>query len=726
MKQLILNALRFKRNLDSSGPQRTTVGGVRRFLWLWPIAAAVVCATIAWSILAAVEQAIRQQMADGIVATHNADIAALHAWMKGNRNDARLIASLEPLLPLVRDLLDLEAKSPRVEQALLNAKAEQDLRAYLVPRLKTLGYDDFFVVSPAPRVLASSLDSTLGKPIDGYRKEFYQKVLTGGASVSKPYRSPLLLADRKGELKAGLPTMSVAAPILDENGKALAVLALRIRPEESFTEILHVARLGESGETYAFDRNGLLLSQCRFDEELKRIGLLADQPDAKSILMVEVRDPQVNMATGARPNLKRAEQPLTPLIAQAIDGKGGVDAWGHRDYRGVPSVGASTWLPEYDFGVATEIDLDEAYRPLYALHLAFWILMTILAVAATAILMLTIIVARQQRAMRDAVLEARQLGQYRLEEKIGAGGMGSVYKARHALLRRPTAIKLLEPAKMSDLAIARFEREVQLTSQLTHPNTVAIFDFGRTPEGVFFYAMEYLDGINLEDLVAQTGPLPAGRVVSILRQVCGSLAEAHAMGLIHRDIKPANIILSNRGGVADFVKVLDFGLARSVGAERDVRLTAAGDLTGTPLYLAPEAIERPDTADARTDLYAVGAVGYFLVTGKPVFVGDTIIDLCMKHLKETPVPPAQRLGRAIDLVLEEIIMQCLAKDKADRPRDALTVVAELARCDSIADWDQTQAEQWWRDFKAARAPVVGASTPNAEAGKTVPFPGISG
>ncbi|MBM4072882.1 MAG: serine/threonine protein kinase [Planctomycetes bacterium] len=447
-----------------------------------------------------------------------------------------------------------------------------------------------------------------------------------------------------------------------------------------------------------------------------------DQPDAKSILTVEVRDPQVNMAAGARPALKRAEQPLTSLAAKAIEGTGGVDAWGHRDYRGIPSVGASTWLPEYDFGVATEIDLDEAYQPLYALHLAFWILMIILVAGASAVLMLTILVARQQRAMRKAALEARQLGQYRLEEKIGAGGMGSVYRARHALLRRPTAVKLLEPAKMSDLAIARFEREVQLTSQLTHPNTVAIFDFGRTPEGIFFYAMEYLDGINLEELVASAGPLPDGRVVAILRQVCSSLAEAHALGLIHRDVKPANIILGNRGGVADFVKVLDFGLARTVGSERDVRLTGAGDLTGTPLYLAPEAIERPETVDARTDLYAAGAVGYFLLTGRSVFEGDSIIDVCMKHIKNIPPPPGQRIGRAVDPLLEALILRCLAKDAAQRPTDALAVVAELMRCRCAGDWGQAQAEQWWRDFKAAQAQLASATPPSvAAAGQTVPF-----
>ena len=273
--------------------------------------------------------------------------------------------------------------------------------------------------------------------------------------------------------------------------------------------------------------------------------------------------------------------------------------------------------------------------------------MGLLGISAAAIFVFMIVIARQQLALRKAILAAKHLGQYTLDEKIGSGGMGWVYRARHALLRRPTAVKVLDPAKVSHLAVTRFEREVQLTSQLTNPNTVAIYDYGRTPEGVFFYAMEYLDGINLEDLVNRFGPLPEGRVVSILRQVCGSLAEAHGMGLVHCDIKPANILLCHRGGVPDFVKVLDFGLAKAVGAESQAGLNSADSITGTPLYLSPESIERPDAVDARTDLYALGAVGYFLLTGTPVFRGATIAEVCGQHLRAQPEPPSQRLGRPI-------------------------------------------------------------------------------
>ncbi len=195
------------------------------------------------------------------------------------------------------------------------------------------------------------------------------------------------------------------------------------------------------------------------------------------------------MAEGKRPQLRRLDQPLTRMAADAVAGNSSTDVRGHRDYRGVPVVGAWTWLPEYDFGVATEMAVSEAYRALHVLRVAFRVLMGLLGISAAAIFAFMIVMARQQQAMRKAILTAKKLGQYTLEEKLGSGGMGSVYRARHALLRRPTAVKLLDPERVSPLAVTRFEREVQLTSQLTNPNTVSIYDYGRTPEGVFFYAM---------------------------------------------------------------------------------------------------------------------------------------------------------------------------------------------------------------------------------------------
>jgi serine/threonine-protein kinase len=302
--------------------------------------------------------------------------------------------------------------------------------------------------------------------------------------------------------------------------------------------------------------------------------------------------------------------------------------------------------------------------------------------------------------LSQRVRKANELGQYTLEEKIGEGGMGAVYRARHALLRRPTAVKLLPPELAGERSIKRFEREVQLTSALTHPNTIAIYDYGRTPDGIFYYAMEYLEGITLEDLVTHDGPQPIARVVHLLKQLCGALKEAHGVQLIHRDVKPANIVVCVRGGVADFVKVLDFGLVKEAGASAP-ELSTPGNIVGTPNYMAPEAITDPDGIDARADIYAVGGVGYELLTGVRPFDGATVVEVCAKILYEAPAPLSGH-GRSIPRALETLVLSCLTKDRSGRPRSAAELLDRLESQSDFAAWSDRDAERWWQE----RAPAV--------------------
>lgn len=299
--------------------------------------------------------------------------------------------------------------------------------------------------------------------------------------------------------------------------------------------------------------------------------------------------------------------------------------------------------------------------------------------------------------LNEKVREARQLGQYTLIEKVGEGGMGEVFRATHALLRRPTAIKILDSRQVDPAGLRRFEKEVQLTSMLTHPNTISIYDYGRTPDGVFYYAMEYLQGLNLEQLVTSEGPLPPGRVLHVLRQICGSLAEAHAAGLIHRDIKPANLFLSYRGGIPDVVKVLDFGLVKDMHPAQDATLSTTAAIAGTPLYLSPEAIAAPQKVDARSDLYAVGAVGYYLLTGLPVFEADTVVEICGHHLHTPPVRPSERIGKPLPGDLEDCLLSCLQKDPSARPPDALVLAERLEACRDAGTWTEARARQWWEE-----------------------------
>jgi serine/threonine-protein kinase len=318
--------------------------------------------------------------------------------------------------------------------------------------------------------------------------------------------------------------------------------------------------------------------------------------------------------------------------------------------------------------------------------------------------------------LHEKALEARQLGQYVLEEKIGEGGMGEIYRARHAMLRRPTAIKLLS-GDGSEAQLRRFEKEVQLTARLTHPNTISVYDYGRTPDGIFYYAMELLEGLTLEELVQRHGAQPEGRVIHILQQVCGALNEAHGIGLIHRDIKPANIYLCRRGDMPDFVKVLDFGLVRELENDADLTRSNVNAVVGTPLYLAPEAILTPADVDARADIYGLGGVAYFLLTGSTAFTGKSIFELCGHHLHTAPDPPSQRRPIADDL--DRVILACLAKDRAGRPQTARALSEALERCRDAGSWSHADAERWWARAVSSHATSDARPQSRAEALRTV-------
>jgi hypothetical protein len=308
----------------------------------------------------------------------------------------------------------------------------------------------------------------------------------------------------------------------------------------------------------------------------------------------------------------------------------------------------------------------------------------------------TSFVSKEIYGLHSQVAKAQRLGQYTIERLIGEGGMGSVYVARHARLRRPTALKLLLPERTGPESLARFEREVQLTSQLTHPNTVAIYDYGRSADGVFYYAMEYIDGVSLAELVEKHGPQPAGRVVHILLQAADALVEAHSVGLVHRDVKPANILLCERAGSSDVVKLLDFGLVKDVRPSADPALTHADTITGTPLYLAPETIIDPASVDHRVDIYALGAVGYCLLTGAPPFQGRSTVEVCGHHLHTIPTPPSQRLGKPLPAALDDVVLRCLAKKAEDRPSSARELSRLLRACNAEAPWSEEDARQRWQ------------------------------
>jgi eukaryotic-like serine/threonine-protein kinase len=297
---------------------------------------------------------------------------------------------------------------------------------------------------------------------------------------------------------------------------------------------------------------------------------------------------------------------------------------------------------------------------------------------------------------------ARELGSYRLVERLGAGGMGEVWRAEHRLLARPAAIKLIRPetaggtpGRQSEL-LKRFEREAQATSLLRSPHTIELYDFGVADDGAFYYVMELLDGFDLEALVTRFGPVPAERAIHLLKQVCHSLGEAHAQGLIHRDVKPANVYVCRYGRDVDFVKVLDFGLVKSQDDGRTlVGATSTNVVRGTPAFMSPEQILASRPLDGRSDIYAIGCLGYWLLTGQLVFTGRTAMETLMRHTKEEPEPPSARTELGIPDALDRLILACLAKSPDDRPAGADAVIAQLDEIETPSAWTQSRARQWW-------------------------------
>jgi serine/threonine-protein kinase len=316
------------------------------------------------------------------------------------------------------------------------------------------------------------------------------------------------------------------------------------------------------------------------------------------------------------------------------------------------------------------------------------------------------------------VTAARELGSYQLVERLGSGGMGEVWRAKHRMLARPAAIKLIRPEMLgtnltaATSALKRFEREAQATANLRSPHTVELYDFGITDDGTFYYVMELLDGLDLETLVERYGPQPPGRVVHLLEQACRSLEDAHFHGMLHRDVKPANIFTCRMGSHVDFVKVLDFGIVKSFeGDGQDTKLTIDGVASGTPAFMAPELALGEKAVDGRADLYSLGCVAYWLLTGHLVFKAETPMKTLVEHVRTPPVPPSQRTERPIPAVLEQLVLECLEKEPAGRPSSAREIAGRLAACSLEAPWTEGVMQQWWEQH----VPVSRAAAQTREA-----------
>ena len=598
-----------------------------------------------------IADSVRVNLTQWLQTTLNADINKIEVWFLAKRPALLRVAGHPDVERLVQELLGLDGREFASRRQLIESPPQEELRRLLGPIAAQEGFHGFLICTPQGRILASDESAPIGTLFPAAYQEYLQQGFEGKAVIADSFLPP--------SPQRPVPELFISARVQDTEGNPAALISFRLRPDLSIAPLLGKGRDFSAGVTGIFNKDGFIVSDL--SQGLRRVDWLA--ADARG---------------GSDEGLLLERYP---------------------NYRGISAVGAWRWLPEYHLGLLTEVDGSTAYRSLAVLYRAFGLIFGLLVLSTLGILLIsyTLIVVRRRA---NAVLQrARQLGQYTLEEMLGRGGMGEVYKARHQLLRRPTAIKLIHSDRVSEKRLALFEREVQLTSMLTHPNTIAIYDYGRSHDNIFYYAMEYLAGITLKQLVADYGPQDGSRVIHILCGVCGSLEEAHGVGLVHRDIKPANVMLCQLGGVRDVVKVLDFGLVKELksGSEHDDEF-----LAGTLRFSAPEVLGPPRVFDVRSDIYSVGALAYYLLTGLHVFAAGDDMEYFRKLCTSEADAPSSRLaGKPITFApdLEALVMQCLRNRPEERPQRIQEVAAQLRACSQAGQWTRERADGWWGTYK---------------------------
>jgi len=663
---------------------------------------AAVLGVLSWGMYRGIRLRLRDNLAGQLQATLESNVAAVDNWLKLQLREMEAWTEHPHLRSHYSKLVNW------VDVATIDSanREQSPHHAHMAELLsKTTQRPEVVTVSgvdPSGRILFSSTRPAMVlRTLSSEGRTLLQPVWLGGSVLLPPITKGSFFDDDQ-VASAGVPLIVVGSAIHSQNGDVLGGLFMSVRASDDFTSLLDLGRAGPRCDTYAFNRSGQLLSESRYETQLRKCGLLDDSPTESSVLHVVLRDPGVDLTVGQAGAIPMKERPLTKMAAAATADIDGMDLDGYRDYRGVVVVGAWMWLDEYGFGVATEIERDQAYAALdYLGQLASEIiaLLTLLGVVA-------FVSAIAAARLRREISEVRQLGQYTLEELIGEGGMGRVYLARHAMLRRPTAIKTLDGQFADATAVRRFEREVQLVSSLTHPNTIEIYDYGRTTDGVFYFAMEFVAGLTLEKLVARDGPIAVSRTLWILEQVLSSLAEAHDRGLIHRDVKPANVMLCRRGGVADWVKVVDFGLAKDLADELNANITQSGMISGTPQYIAPECLENASFLSPAADVYAVGATAFKLLTGRDLFLGSTMVEIFSQIMHEDPQRASETSDGQIPSDVDELIARCVQRRPEDRPRDAGEALELLRPLATRHPWTREEAESWWRTYEAELAAIA--------------------
>jgi serine/threonine-protein kinase len=645
----------------------------RQRLWF---ALAILASTLALTALGAwtygaVERLLRESRAAALKSVLEAQAKTIEVWIEDQKLGIRRLARDRQVRTQVQALVDIATQHGATPQTYCGAPARRPLVEQLDDALAGTGAVAFNVIERGGRIIASKFREYCGLQLSA--RAFEQglvPVFRGATHFVPPFRESERLVQPPARAPLERPLVWIETPVLNDAGRIVAALAVGQFAHEQFAAILAAARSRDTDEAYAFDRQALMLSESR------SIG-------ASAALSQRLQPP------GA------AAEALTRLAEQATAGRAsyGMLVEPYAGYAGWPVVGAWRWLPAYDMGIAVEMGAEEAYAPLAVLATAFGIVFGALVVAVVAALAMWFRAARLQ-----SEVEERRVGAYLLGGQIGEGGVGHVYLARHDLLKRPTAVKLLKPSRSTDEMTARFEREAQLASQLSHPNMVEIYDYGRASDGSLYYAMEYLEGETIGKLVLEQGPMPVARAIHLLRQVCAGLAEAHGKGMVHRDVSPTNIMVCHYGGEYDFVKILDFGLVKNIASTEEQTITRTLRILGTPLYMSPERLRDPADVDARADIYAVGAVAFFVISGRRMFETADDLALTSKVLNEVPPRVSTVAAQAIPEPLDMLIAACLDKRREDRPQTIGEVSDVLEALAVRQRWTRREAKAAWAAY----------------------------
>ncbi|MEC8555581.1 MAG: serine/threonine-protein kinase [Planctomycetota bacterium] len=541
-----------------------------------------------------------------------------------------------------------------------------------------------FDSSQANRIETEDSSPVASLKVESVNPMHLSKVLGGVPKVILP-NTVSLQSDGSESSAEGI---LVIVPVQDENGTVIAALLLKdYGLETEYQSIIESWSSSGTLDVYLIDQRGALLSKSRYAAEMAESPIKA-MPRSKSFMIL---DPGADLLAGEEPATDATNWPRTLMANRVTSGNNEVNTTGYRNYVGRRVVGAWRWMPEYELGLAIEQEHQDAFRVAVLVRFSVYSF----AIGCFAFAMLgTSLSVYWANSRSKQLRDLSEVGPYQVQELLGEGGMGKVFLAEHALLCRQSAVKVLTHRAEDLSVIGRFEREVQLASQLTHPNTISIFDFGRNRDGLFYYAMEYINGAHLGQLVDYIGPIPPGRCIYILRQLCNALQEAHQAGVVHRDIKPQNIMVCNRGGEPDFVKLFDYGLVKSFAPGVSENSAQTRVVVGTPRFMAPERLNSPWLADPRVDVYSVGALAYYLLTAQlPPLV--TMDDGLHTHTQ------VETLDLPADVVaFGEILSLCMAVEPAARPSSMLSLVRDLDELGKEYRWSREDSLVWWAQHEA--------------------------